>query len=85
MEKKEDVFEYREGKIPKRDMYEPIKPEPALSPLFWVIIVIFVILVLINMFWEYIESIGPSAFLPVVIFILFIIINIFSALKRKKR
>jgi len=85
MEKKEDIFEYREGKIPKRDAHGPVKSEPAFSSLFWVIIVIFVVLVFINIFWEYIESIGPSAFLPVAIFILFIIINIFSALKRKKR
>jgi len=85
MEKKEDIFEYKERKIPKRDTHETVKPEPAFSSLFWVIIVILVVLVFINIFWEYIESIGPSAFLPVAIFILFIIINIFSALKRKKK
>jgi len=85
MEKKESMLEYEKHEVPKRDTYEPVKSEPAFSSLFWVIIVILVVLVFINIFWEYIESIGPSAFLPVAIFILFIIINIFSALKRKKR
>ncbi len=87
MEKKESIFEYEKREVPekKRDMYETVKSESAVSPLFWIVLVIFVVLVILNLFWDYIKDIGPSIFVSAGIFILFIIINIFSAIKRKKK
>ncbi|MCK4636337.1 MAG: hypothetical protein KAT49_00490 [Methanomicrobia archaeon] len=87
MEKKESIFEYGKREVPKKkkDMYETVKSESAVSPLFWIVLAIFVVLVLLNLFWDYIKGIGPSIFVSAGIFILFIIINIFSAIKRKKK
>lgn len=86
MDKKESIFEYKKlNSVKRKKEYEPIKPEPAFSPLFWGVLLIFIIFVLVSMFWDYIKSTDPSAILSVVIFLLFIVLNVFSGLKRRHK